>query len=74
MAIQQQTMIKRTRDQKINAAAGAVAVQLAKQHNDPMYDKLIKYKSLMLQARSKIMEKWFEKAKVIVRQRMAQQS
>ena len=70
MALNNHSVIKRTRDQKISAAAGSVAVQLAKQNNDPMYDKLVKYKHLMLEARAKIMQKWFNKAKVIVRSRL----
>ena len=70
MAIEQQTVIRRTKDQKISAAAGAVAVQLAKQHNDPMYYKLRKYRQLMLKAREAIMDKYKEKALTIVRQRM----
>ena len=72
MAMGSQTVIKRTKDQKISAAAGAVAVQIAKQHDDPMYYKLKKYKTLMLQARAAIMDKYKEKAMVVVRQRMAQ--
>ena len=70
MALNNHSVIKRTRDQKIAAAAGSVAVQLAKQNNDPAYDKLVKYKQLMLEARAKIMQKWFNKAKVIVRSRL----
>ena len=64
------SIIKRTRDQKIQAAAAATAVQLAKQNGDPMYDKLKKYKTLMMEARHKIMQKWFQKAKIVVRQRL----
>jgi len=70
MALNNHSVIKRTREQKVSAAAGAVAVQLAKQNNDPMYVKLVKYKHLMLEARAKIMQKWYNKAKVIVRSRL----
>jgi len=70
MALKNHSIIKRTREQKINAAAATLAVQLAKQNNDPMYDKLKRYKSLMLQARQKIMQKWYNRAKQIVRQRL----
>ncbi len=70
MALKNHSIIKRTREQKINAAAATLAVQLAKQNNDPMYNKLKRYKSLMLQARQKIMQKWYNKAKQIVRQRL----
>jgi len=74
MALNSHSIIKRTRDQKIAAAAASVAVQLAKKNNDPMYDKLKRYRALMLEAREKIMQKWYTKAKAIVRQRLSSNS
>ena len=71
MALKSNSIIKRTREQKIAAAAASVAVQLAKKNNDPMYDKLKRYRALLLEARKKIMQKWYNKAKAIVRQRMS---
>ena len=70
MALHTHSIIKRTKEQKINAAAASLAVQLAKQNGDPMYDKLNRYRNLMLEARAKIMKKWFNKAKMIVRQKL----
>jgi len=69
-ALKEHSIIKRTREQKINAAAASLAVQLAKQNNDPMYQKLSKYRALMLEARKKIMQKYYNRAKTIVRQRL----
>lgn len=71
MALNNHSIIKRTREQKISAAAAAFAVQLAKKNNDPMYGKLSRYRALMLEARRKIMQKWYNRAKTIVRQKMS---
>ena len=38
------------------------AIQMAKQHNDPLYAKLIKYKVLFKQTRQKIVDKYGAKA------------
>jgi len=71
MALKSNSIIKRTREQKIAAAAAALAIQLAKKNKDPMYYKLKRYRSLLLEAREKIMQKWYNKAKIIVRQKLS---
>ena len=70
MALNTHSIIKRTKDQKIAAAAASLAVQLAKNNNDPMYDKLKRYRSLMLETREKIMQKWYKKALAVIRKRL----
>jgi len=52
------SMQMRSREAKINAAVGAIAVAIAKKKNDPLYHKLIKYRSLWKKTKDEIMKKY----------------
>jgi len=52
------SMQMRSREAKINAAVGAIAVAIAKKKNDPLYHKLIKYRSLWKKTKDEIMRKY----------------
>jgi len=52
------SMQMRSREAKINAAVGAIAVAIAKKKNDPLYHKLIKYRTLWKKTKDEIMKKY----------------
>jgi len=65
------SIVKMDRQRKIKMAVARVAVQLAKQKNDPLYDKYQKYRQLYLEYKAKIVEKYGPKAVQVVRQSLA---
>ena len=67
------SMVKMDKQRKIKMAIARVAVQLAKEKGDPLYDKYQKYRQLYLEAKAKIVEKYGPKATQVVRQSLAQQ-
>jgi len=52
------SMQMRSREAKINAAVGAIAVAIAKKKNDPLYHKLIKFRTLWKRTKDEIMQKY----------------
>jgi hypothetical protein len=52
------SMQMRSREAKINAAVGAIAVALAKQKNDPLYHKLKKFRALWKKTKDEIIKKY----------------
>ena len=52
------SMQMRSREAKINAAVGAIAVAIAKKKNDPLYHKLIKFRTLWKRTKDEIMRKY----------------
>jgi len=52
------SMQTRSREAKINAAVGAIAVALAKKKDDPLYHKLIKFRTLWKKTKDEIMRKY----------------
>jgi len=57
------TVSTRSRDAKMNAVIGAVAVSIAKSKNDVLYGKLKKYKSLWKSTKDQIVQKYGNMAK-----------
>ena len=72
MALKEHSIVRRTKEQKVNAAIAATAVKLAKVKGDPLAAKLSRYRELLLQTRAKIMEKYYNRARAIVTQRLNQ--
>ena len=70
MALKEHSVIRRTKEQKIKAAIGAAAVQMAKAKGDPLAAKLSKYRALVIETRKKLLEKYGNRARAIVMQRM----
>jgi hypothetical protein len=66
------SMVRMDRQRKIKMAVSRVAVQLAAQKKDPLYDKYQKYRKLYLEYKAKIVEKYGPKAVQVVRQSIAQ--
>jgi len=57
------SMSMRSRDAKMNAVIGAVAVSIAKSKNDVLYGKLKKYKTLWKNTKDQIVQKYGNMAK-----------
>ena len=56
------SMVQRSREAKINAAVGAIAVSMAKKANDPLYFKLVKYRKLWKETKNRIVAKYGARA------------
>lgn len=56
------TMIRLSKETDLERRKVIAAIQMAKAKNDPLYNKLIKYKVLLKQARAKIVTKYGNKA------------
>jgi len=54
----QQSMVMRSMQAKRNAALGAIAVSIAKQKNDVLYNKLVKYRKLWKDSKNQITQKY----------------
>lgn len=52
------TFTKITRQTKIERAIGSLATSLAKAHNDPMYNKMVKFREKYFSYRTKIKTKY----------------
>ena len=68
-----QSTIKRGRMQKIKSTAGSLAVSIGRQKNDPLYQKMIKYKKLYKQAKMQLERKYKSKSYMMAR-KMASRS
>lgn len=63
-----QSMIKRGRPQKLESTAGAIAVRIARQRHDPLYDRMIKFKKLYREAKERLEKKYWSIAMQKARQ------
>ena len=52
------SMVQRSREAKINAAVGAIAVHIAKEKNDPLVHKMMKFRKLWKENKEMIMKKY----------------
>ena len=59
----QQSMVKRTREAKKNAAIAAIATKMAKDNGDVLYKKSQKFKKLFFAAKAAISKKYFARAR-----------
>jgi len=71
MSMKSTSVVRMDKQRKIKMAVARVAVQLAKEKNDPLYDKYQKYRQLYLETKAKIVEKYGPKATQVVRQALA---
>jgi ribosomal protein S17 len=62
------TITRVTRDTKIKKAIGQLAVQLAKQQDDPLYKKMSKYKKKWKKYKEMIQKKYGPRVRVKARQ------
>lgn len=65
------SVVKRTREAKLKAAAGALAIQIAKERNDPLYRKFKKFRDRFWTMKNKIKSKYGQKAMVQARKSMS---
>lgn len=63
-----QSMIKRGRPQKLESSAGAIAVRIARQRHDPLYDRMIKFKRMYRDAKERLEKKYWSIAMQKARQ------
>lgn len=63
-----QSTIRRGRSQKIKSTSATVAVSLARQKNDPLYQRMIRYKTLYKQAKQQLERKYKSKSMSMARQ------
>ena len=61
------SIVKMDKERKIKMLVGQVAIRIAKEKGDPLYDKYKKYRELYLETKRKIIEKYANKAKQVVR-------
>ena len=66
-----ETMVLRSKAAKLQAAAGSMAINLAKAANDPMYKKLKMFREKFFDAKKKIQAKYGKQAMMAVRKGMA---
>ena len=52
------SMVSRSREAKINAAVGAIAVKIALQKNDPYAKKMLKFRKLWKQYKDELVKKY----------------
>lgn len=62
--------VRVTKITKRSQQAGAEAMRMAQKINAPEYQKYVKFRKLMLDAKQKIMRKYARKAMTIVKQKM----
>jgi|GEM_PF-4468672 len=62
-----QTMVVRSKSAKLQAAAGSMAVQLAKAANDPVYKNFKMFRDKFYDAKKKIQDKYGKRAMMAVR-------
>jgi len=62
-----QSMQRVSRGTKLNRLAGSMAIKIAKEKNDPMYRKVIKFKGLWKKWSAKLMQKYGQKGKQAAR-------
>jgi hypothetical protein len=60
----QQTMVKRTREAKKNAAVSVIAMRLAKDKDDVIWKKASKFKKLFVAAKEAINKKYGQRASI----------
>lgn len=56
------TMVRLSKQNDLDRRKVIAAIQMAKSKNDPLYNKLVKYKALTKQTRAKILNKYGNKA------------
>lgn len=54
--------IKRGRPQKLESTAGTLAISMARQNKDPLYDRMIKFKKMYKATKTQIERKYRSKA------------
>ena len=62
--------VRVSKQTKRQQQAGAAALRLAKDANDPIYKKFIKYRTMMLDSKKKLMKKYGRKGMRAARQSM----
>ena len=62
-----QTMVVRSKQAKLQAAAGAMAVKMAKASNDPMYKKFKMFRDKFFDAKKNIQSKYGKRALMAVK-------
>jgi len=66
----QTSTIKRTKQDKLAALVGNLALKIAKKNNDPMYEKYAKYRKQYLELKKELIRKYMSKAKQAAKQAM----
>jgi len=66
----QTSTIKRTKQDKLAALVGNLALKIAKKNNDPMYEKYAKYRKQYLELKQELIRKYMSKAKQAAKQAM----
>ena len=66
----QTSTIKRTKQDKVAALVGNLALKIAKKNNDPMYEKYAKYRKQYLELKQELIRKYMSKAKQAAKQAM----
>ena len=66
----QTSTIKRTKQDKVAALVGNLALKIAKKNNDPMYEKYAKYRKQYLELKKELIRKYMSKAKQAAKQAM----
>ena len=64
----QTSTIKRTKQDKLAALVGNLALKIAKKNNDPMYEKYAKYRKQYLELKKELIRKYMSKAKQAAKQ------
>jgi hypothetical protein len=70
----QMSITRRTRDAKLKAAAGAFAIQMAKERKDPLYTKFKRFRDKFWAMKIRIKQKYGPKAMVKARMSMTRSS
>lgn len=61
--------IKRGRAQKLGSSKGTIAISLARKKNDPLYQKMIRYKGLYKTTKNQIEKKYASKSRTLAMQK-----
>jgi hypothetical protein len=69
MAVQN-TMVKRTREAKIQAGSASLAMKMAKDNDDILYRKAQRFKKLFVNAKKAVMTKYGQRARTAYLKKM----
>lgn len=64
----QTSLIKRTKAEKFSALVGALAIKIARQKNDPLLEKMLRYKKAYKALKRQLIQKYQAKAVLAARQ------
>jgi len=68
------SVVKRTKNAKLAALIGSLAIKIAQQNNDPLYEKYQTFKKEYLALKKQIIKKYLSQARAAAKKALKQQS